>query len=264
VADGNYWGAAGFLRDLDKPNFSEADVRFLVSLSEVIAEGLRRALLNAPRQAGDMDQVPGVVVFDEAGKVESISPAAESWIAQIVEIPPPTTPADSKALQAVAARARVLKEGEDPLTNAARSRVQTRFGRWLLLYGTPLSGEAAGRTAVIIQPAGVHEVAPLIALAYGLTEREAQIAQLCTKGQSTQEMASSLSLSAYTVQDHLKSIFKKTGVRSRGELVGQIFLEHYAPGWEDVANAPPGWHGLAEVTSGWGAPSTNAPHATLR
>ena len=63
--------------------------------------------------------------------------------------------------------------------------MQTRSGRWLLLYGTRLSGEADGRTAVIIQPAAAHEVAPLVALAYGLSERECQITRLCMKGQST-------------------------------------------------------------------------------
>jgi DNA-binding CsgD family transcriptional regulator len=125
----------------------------------------------------------------------------------------------------------------------ARCRVQTRSGRWLLLYGTRLSGGDRSRVAVIIQPAAPHDVAPLVALAYGLSERECQITRLCMKGLATKEIAQALSISRFTVQDHLKSIFDKTGVRSRGELVGQVFLEHYMPRWEDFAQAPPGWIG---------------------
>ncbi len=249
VVDGTYWGAAGFLRDGDRPWFTEEDVRFLASLAEPIAEAFRRALLT-PRAASEglCGDGPGVVVFDEGGSAESISPAAERWIAQIIEVPPPATPTDSKMVQVVAARARALRVGQDPLEVAARSRVQTKSGRWLLLYGTRLSGGAEGRTAVIIQPAAPHEVAPLVALAYGLSERECQITRLCMKGQSTNQMAQTLGLSPYTVQDHFKSIFDKTGARSRGELVGQIFLEHYVPRWEDLADSPPGWFAKATQT----------------
>ena len=225
VVDGAYWGAAGFLRDRDRPWFTEEDVRFLASLSEPIAAAFRRALLT-PWVTTDegRDDGPGVVVFDEHGEVESISPAAERWIGQFIEVPPTSAPADSKMLQVVAARARALRAGQDPLELAARSRAQTRSGRWLLLYGTRLSGGADGRTAVIIQPAAPHEVAPLVALAYGLSERERQITRLCMQGQSTNRMARALGVSPYSVQDHLKSIFDKTGARSRGELVGQIVL----------------------------------------
>lgn len=247
VADDRYWGAAGFLRDSDQPWFTDADVRFLVSLSRSIAEGLRSALIANVVTTGEVVTAadgPGVVVFDESGRPEFISPAAEHWITQLVEEPPPTSPAESKMIQAVAARARVLSNGDDPLKFAARSRVQTRTGAWLVLYGTPLAGGGDRRTAVIVQPATPNEVAPLVALAYGLTEREGQVVRLCMQGRSTKDMAGELHMSAYTVQDHLKAIFDKTGVRSRNELIGQIFLEHYAPRWEDV-DSPTGWTALS-------------------
>jgi hypothetical protein len=38
------------------------------------------------------------------------------------------------------------------------------------------------------------------------------------------------------VRDHLKAIFAKVGVGSRGELVAKLFAEHYAPALHDPAN----------------------------
>jgi DNA-binding CsgD family transcriptional regulator len=247
VADRVYWGAAGLLRDAAEPWFTEQDVATVARLSAVIADGARRALLNV----GINDLVPavegpGVIVFDSSGRPESISPAAECWIDQIMEDPPPATPSQSRVVQAVATSARQAAVGADPLQLAARSRVRTRTGSWLLLYGSPLNGEPAGRIAVVIQPAAAGEIAPLVALAYGLTSREQAVTRLCIEGRSTKQIADQLNLSAYTVQDHLKSIFAKTGVRSRGELVGQIFLEHRVPRWECLASAPPGWLAFAE------------------
>ena len=73
------------------------------------------------------------------------------------------------------------------------------------------------------------ELAPLIADAYGLTDRERHVTELVAKGLSTNDIGQRLHLSAYTVQDHLKSIFDKTGAGSRGELVARLFFDHYAP-----------------------------------
>ena len=60
-------------------------------------------------------------------------------------------------------------------------------------------------------------------------------------GASTKEIAGTLFLSPYTVQDHLKAIFDKIGVRSRRELLAQIFTQHYAP--RIARGDSPGTHG---------------------
>jgi DNA-binding CsgD family transcriptional regulator len=83
--------------------------------------------------------------------------------------------------------------------------------------------------AVMLEPARAPELAPLIADAYGLTERERALTQLVAQGLSTNEIAARMYLAPYTVQDHLKSIFDKVGVGSRGELVARLFFDHYAP-----------------------------------
>ncbi len=58
--------------------------------------------------------------------------------------------------------------------------------------------------------------------AYGLSARETEIALLVLRGGSTRLISNTLHISAHTVQDHLKSVFAKTGVSSRGELVGHF------------------------------------------
>ena len=238
VVDGTFWGAAGFLRDEGQPWFDDDEVRLLATLSAPLAEGFRRAFLLTAASADDeLDDALGLVVLDERGEVESVSPTAERWITELVEQPGGGA-ANSRVIQAVAARVRARGSLEVPEL-PARARAFTRSGRWLLLHGTQLSGRAEGRTAVIIQPAPSHEIATLIVQAYGFSERERQVTELCAQGLSTKEIAAALHISPHTVQDHLKTIFDKTGARSRAELVGKIFLDHYVPRFREVTSRRP-------------------------
>jgi DNA-binding CsgD family transcriptional regulator len=119
-------------------------------------------------------------------------------------------------------------------------------GRERACRGTRSSGisrsRSGARAAVILEPGRAPELAPLIAAAYGLTERERVVTQLVAQGLSTNEIATRLHLSPYTVQDHLKVIFEKVGVSARGVLVARVFFEHYAP--RLTSGTPVG-------TSGW-------------
>jgi DNA-binding CsgD family transcriptional regulator len=52
---------------------------------------------------------------------------------------------------------------------------------------------------------------------------------LVARGLSTNEISRVLRIANNTVQDYLKSIFDKFGVRSRGQLLATIFSSHYLP-----------------------------------
>ncbi len=64
---------------------------------------------------------------------------------------------------------------------------------------------------------------------YGLTEREQEVTRLVLQGDSTSEIAAHLVVSPHTVQQRLKAVFAKTGVRSRRDLVGKVFFPLRAP-----------------------------------
>ena len=83
----------------------------------------------------------------------------------------------------------------------------------------------------------------VIAGAYGFTAREREITALAARGRTTKQMAVELGISPFTVQDHLKAVFAKTGVQSRGELVATIFVQHYEPRRQAaVTPSPYGWY----------------------
>ena len=81
--------------------------------------------------------------------------------------------------------------------------------------------------SVIFEIAQPAEIAPLIMQAYDLTKREGEVTQCVLLGWSTSEISARLHISQHTVQDHLKAIFEKVAVGSRGELAARIFTQQY-------------------------------------
>jgi len=233
--DAATWGGLTLLRTADRGPFAPADAGLLASLSRLLAEGVRRAtLLGALAAGGEGGEPPaGLALLAADNSITVANAAAEMWLTELRGgAPSETLP---PAVGAVAHRARSLAGGRAATDAITRARVRTPSGRWLLVRGSTL-GDDDGQTAVIFEPARAHELAPLIADAYELTERERAVTQLVAQGLPTHAIAARLHLSPWTVQDHLKSIFEKTGVSTRGELVARLFFEHYAPRLQDAAS----------------------------
>lgn len=172
-----------------------------------------------------------MVLLAEDLAVVATTPAAERWFE---ELGPHARPADYEAplaVTAVAARLVALEHaGMAQATLLPRARLRTASGQWLELHASRLAGLASrGQIAVIIEVARSATLAPLIVQAYALSPREAEIVQWVAGGRSTAEIAERLHIATTTVQDHLKAIFTKVGVRSRGELLAQLFAAHYQP-----------------------------------
>ena len=222
--DGATWGIGQLNRLGDAPRFSDDEKAWLARAIPAVGAGLRRALLAPPGDAA-ADRGPGLALLAADGTVVSVNQEAAAWLDELWV--GPIFPGQDNAVPfeafSYAARARADAPGR---AATERARVRTRNGVWLTMHASTLEG--TDQLAVIIEPAKAVDVAPLIVEAYGITQRELDVTRRIARGMGTSEIAADLHLSPHTVRDHVKAIFEKVGVRSRGELVATVFADHYA------------------------------------
>jgi DNA-binding CsgD family transcriptional regulator len=226
---GEAWGMLGLYREPRQPEFDRDELELLRAVAPQLAEGARRGLLVGEASEPERPDAPGLVVLGDDWSVESLTPGVERWLA---ELPDGDWEAHGKlppAVLAVAGRALRTAEHRNAPGEVALARVLSSEGRWIVLHGASLVADGARRAAVIVEPAHPARISPLLMSVYGLTEREQDVTRLVLRGDSTTQIASELCVSAHTVQQHLKSVFEKTGVRSRRELMGKVFFAHYEP-----------------------------------
>ncbi|MFC7425101.1 LuxR C-terminal-related transcriptional regulator [Nocardia tengchongensis] len=223
------WGVLCLHREPSPAGFRPDEIVFVRSMTAHLAEGLRAAVLLSEVDSGaDGHPAPGLLLLDDAGTLLARTPEASVLLAEVADHP--ARAALPQAIVAVAMRLRSLEQ--DPNSPAVpRIRLRTRSGRWLVAHASRLhtdpGADAGGPIAVILEPARAPEIAPLKLAAYPLTPREQQIAALVLAGNSTRQIADALVVSPLTVQQHLKSIFEKSGVRSRRDLVANLLAAHY-------------------------------------
>ncbi len=229
------WGALTLARASGRPRFEASEVSFLGSLAPLLADGLRRAALLGAVATGEQ-RGTGVVVLAPDNSIDTATAGAERLLADLIASDTPSGELPVAVL-AVAARARRIASDhrddhdtrEAGADTFAKARVRSTRGNWVTVQGSVLGDGPDSSVAVLIEDARPAELAPLIADAYGLTDRERRVTELVAQGLPTADIGQRLHVSVYTVQDHLKSIFDKTGAGSRGELVARLFFDHYAP-----------------------------------
>ncbi|NWE77639.1 helix-turn-helix transcriptional regulator [Pseudomonas yamanorum] len=87
--------------------------------------------------------------------------------------------------------------------------------------GEQLAQLNALQTLLQLAVANMHPAEDALA---GLTPKERQIALLLRQGASNKQLAQELDVGLPTIKTHLINLFRKTGVSSRTELVGSLFL----------------------------------------
>ena len=227
--DGEHWGAVYLARGPGQPDFSAEELDFLRAVAPYLAGGVRRGLLVGEAIEPDEPAAPAVVVLGEDLSPESFTPGAQQWLSGLPALERGELPA---AVLSVA-HAALDRRGASQHGQPASARVRSERRGWVMLHGQELAGRSGRRVAVTIQPAGPERITSLLMAAYGLTAREEQVTRHVLQGDSTAQITKALSISPYTVQEHLKHIFDKTAVRSRRELMSRVFIRHYQPRVED-------------------------------
>jgi DNA-binding CsgD family transcriptional regulator len=220
------WGCLDLMRSSDDPPFTDEDRELLDALVPALAAVTRRSTAASASGGGAPPLPAGVLVLDADLDVRASTAGARAWLAQLV---PPNLPFAQLAASGVVfnVASRVLARPTPAGTGArrtqlpARARVRSITGAWAVVEADAL--DPLDRTvAVTIRPAAASEILDLRFLALDLTARERELVSLLLDGSDTRTISERLFLSPHTVQDHLKSIFEKTGVRNRKELVATL------------------------------------------
>ncbi|MFC8524404.1 LuxR family transcriptional regulator [Pseudarthrobacter sp. NPDC057230] len=206
------WGVGSIFRE-GGSDFTDREVEFLGAVTATLASATRAAVRVA-HPAGPAAVGPVIVLAGLHGDLRAATPAAASWLAQVEEAAPGRF---SQTLYSVVAQAHAAASG------TARARMRDAGNNWVVLQASRLiTGDDPEQMVVTVEPATTHDLVALLLMAYGVTARERDVCLEVLAGSSTAEIARHLFISPHTVHDHLKSLFEKVGVGSRGELVARL------------------------------------------
>lgn len=220
------WAFLDLWRTHRAPPFTEAELEFLHSIAGPLTTALRhsQAAAFAAGHTGELASAgPVVLLLSPRLEVRAQTPHTQRYLRLL--IPPEAAgqaPVPAGAYN-VGAQLLATEAGVDG--NPPHARVHLGGSHWLTLHAARM--DSAQPTperdiAVSIETTVPGDRASLFARACGLSSREAELLAHVATGANTRDIARSMFLSEHTVQDHLKSIFAKTGTRTRKTLLARV------------------------------------------
>jgi len=203
--------------------FDEQEAESLKAIVPLITGALRRANASTFRPDPSLALATGPVVLMLSPdlEVKGQTPDTEKYLRLLLPSDDARRPVPAAAYN-VGAQLAALEAGVDH--HPARARVHLADGIWLTLRAARIaegSDPTGGDIAVTIQRSSPGERLDVFARASGLTPRETELLTHLATGIDTRKIATRMSVSENTVQDHLKAIFDKTATRSRNSLLAR-------------------------------------------
>jgi DNA-binding CsgD family transcriptional regulator len=217
------WGFLDLWRDDACAPFDRDDADFIASLAAPLTSALRHCQARTfvePSTPHRSDAGPVVLTLDDDLRITSRTAASQAWL-KVLLPPQPDERAIPASVYNVAAQLLAVENGIDD--HPAYARTHLAGGFWLTLRAARLSSgdgpdapdERSPTLVVTIEETSAADRLDLFGRSFALTARERELLGLLAAGGDTRAMARQMSLSEHTIQDHLKSIFAKTGARDR-------------------------------------------------
>lgn len=215
------WAFLDLWRSGTTAPFTEEEANFLAAVAPPIANAIRRATAETfrPDPSPPPPGGPVVLMLSADLEVKAQTSDTEKYLRLLIptEEDHPAVPA---AAYNIGAQLIACEAGVDE--HPAMARVHLSGGVWLTLRAARIGGTSPLQDtdiAVTIERSSPDERLRVFALASGLSRREIELVQHLATGADTRTVAQKMFVSENTVQDHLKAIFDKTGIRSRSALL---------------------------------------------
>jgi DNA-binding CsgD family transcriptional regulator len=218
------WAFLELWRSGTAAGFSRVEAAFLVDLVAPLTLALRRSQAST-FTTGRKQELPhvGPVVLLLSAELVVRGQTAETMGYLRVLVPPEEgqQPIPAAAYN-VAAQLLAVEAVVD--SNLPSARVHLSDSRWMTVRAARIEGPGPTPRrdiAVTIEETSAAQRVDLFARAFGLSARERVLLEHLATGSDTRELARQMLLSENTVQDHLKSVFAKTGANSRRALLSR-------------------------------------------